>query len=360
MTLFSPYGVYYNDSSQTITGTDSSLQVNLKLPRNFDGCNNTLKIGAYSFQGKKIISIDLSDTVITDIYYHAFCFCSNLESIIFPKTLESLGVNAFSGTELTEITIPEATKTLTGYSFNQNAKLDILKVDPNNQHFRAVNNFIFSYDLKMLVRAPIHFEFEDIPLFNNVSGIGDKAFSGSTLTRFIASSNIAYLHRDCFHACISLDFIDLSKANISIIETRLFSQGNTLNYKTIILPMTAKVIQTNVFNARHFKTLVIPSTIEQIESGAFKDITSLKNIFVFTSKSFENPAIFSSEYSLRAKVHVSEFNAGETFGGVKVIKDASRALLSCFINPAVVTCKPSAYQFLIQFNILLVNIALLL
>lgn len=344
------YGVLYNEPSKAITGVSDQFQKNMKLPKNFKEFSDILTIGYAAFISKPIESIDLSDTVITQISRNAFCYCDKLSSIILPKTLEIIGGNAFALTGLTEVTIPESTRYMTGYSFNQNSNLDILKVDSKNKYFKDVDNFIFNYELTQIIRSPIHFEFDEIPFLNTLTGIGERALGGSKITRFIASPNITYLHQDCFHACLSLFFIDLSKANICVIPARLFAQMSTENnYKTIILPTATQKIEAGVFNANFLRTLVIHSNTIQIDSGAFDEIGPKTIIFVLTtSKCFENENIFSKTSSSRVTIHASEYYQGSTFGGIRVIKDASTTLAKCVLNPLTLQFKRNFNHISIQ------------
>jgi hypothetical protein len=94
----------------------------LKLP---ETCTT---IGAYAFEKSNIAKI-IANEGLTDISTAAFRYCSNLESINFPKTLTNIGSSAFYGcSKLIKFIIPGGAESINTYSFSRCTMLKSINI----------------------------------------------------------------------------------------------------------------------------------------------------------------------------------------------------------------------------------------
>ena len=192
---------YYNDyyekyyTSNDVIGNNmfyrcGNLQ-NIVLPNNI----TTVGIGAFS-ECSSLTSINIPKDV-TSIGSVAFESCSSLTSINIPNGVNSISAHTFSGCHsLASVTIGKNVTLIDDYAFNGCSSLTINI--PNGVN--SIGNYAFQ-DCSSLT-------FIDIP--NSVTSIGKYAFSGcSTLASVNLSSGITSISEGTFANCSSLISIDI-------------------------------------------------------------------------------------------------------------------------------------------------------
>ncbi len=122
-------------------------------------------------------------------------YCSpftTLETLILPKSLETIGDYAFYQAGMTELTIPENVSSIGSYAFNASANLKNLIVRGDNL---VIGNYAFR-NCKAL---------ETVVLEEGVKSIGSYAFSGCTVLMAIQISDSVKSIGSCaFQDCTSL------------------------------------------------------------------------------------------------------------------------------------------------------------
>ena len=114
--------------------------------------NRSLKALATSSPDARI-SLDLSDAEITSLsganvianvqdYYNSFVGCTNLESVILPNTLESIGEYAFAGcSNLKSVTIPASVKEIGAGAFSSSIGPNLWTTTLENAYFEETNGW---------------------------------------------------------------------------------------------------------------------------------------------------------------------------------------------------------------------------
>ena len=257
-----------------------------------------------------------------------------------PSTVTSFGENSFGGTGLACFTVPKDAVNFTGYVVNQSPNLNKLSVDEENEIFAAKDNFIFTKDFSVLIRAPINARYSDIPYFKTLKGISEFAFSGCKMSKFIAESNLTNIYSLGFHACYSLKKIDLYLSNITQLVSRAFD--STTAIEALVLPRNLMIIRANAFqDFPKLKELIIPENITTIENSAFGNLESITNIYLLCNhqSSFENKVILSSISDTRPNVfvHAPSNYEGTLFAGFEVQRDLHDAIAKLIFKNKICT-----------------------
>ncbi|MBQ7203503.1 MAG: leucine-rich repeat domain-containing protein [Eubacterium sp.] len=105
-------------------------------------CNSKLKtivfpkglktIGRLScFQMTNVETIDLKNTKVTKICDHAFAYCYKLTELKLPKTLETIGENAFANHKIKNVVIPKNVESIKKYAFSSYS-METIKIYGDN------------------------------------------------------------------------------------------------------------------------------------------------------------------------------------------------------------------------------------
>ena len=244
-----------------------------------------------------------------------------------------MGFNSFGVTGLTEFHLPKNVETFNGAVVNQSPLLNILTVAEENNNFASYKNFIFDKEFTKLIRAPINAQIGDIPLIKQIQQINYFAFSGSQIKKFIAAANLTNLENNSFHACLQLEFVDLSLSSMKTIISETFRGDKKI--ETLILPRNLeKLEEKSLEKMKKLKELIIPETVKSISVNTIVELSQLKEIYVLCpySSGFEDKRIFNS-YSdnvaqTKVQVHVlnAYFESNDKFGGFTVTNDLYKAL----------------------------------
>ena len=331
--------ITFDSETKTITSINKSFSGDLILNKTFNDVD-IITIGDKACKYGSIISLDASKTIIKNIKSEAFLFCKNLISLKLPSTVTSFEGNAFGITGLTNFTVPKDTVDFTGYVVNQSPNLNELFVEKGNENFASKDNFIFTKDFSVLIRAPINVRYSDIPYFKTLKGINQCAFSGCKMRKFIAESSLTNIYSSGFHWCQYLKKIDLYLSNI----TQLFAVTflSTTNIETLILPRNLMIIRANAFQEfPKLKELIIPENVTMIENSAFGNLKSITNIYLLCNhqSSFESKHILSNISDTRPNVfvHASINYEGTLFGGFQVQKDLHDAIAKLILKNKICT-----------------------
>lgn len=166
-----------------------------------------------------VIPAEIEDFPVLELADECFKDCTSLQKVVLPKTLKTIGNEAFTETGLESLAIPDS-----------------------------------------------------------VSAIGYRAFSScENLKTVTLGKGIKNIEWYTFTSCTALKAVTFS-AGIECIDRAAFSGCSAL--KTIILPDSIKVIRFNAFKESGLEAIVIPDSVEGIWSEAFKDCKNLKTITI--------------------------------------------------------------------------------
>ena len=337
----------FEASTSTITSIDKEYEEDLVVPRQISGKDIKI-IGSRACYAGNLTSLNLSETVIEHIREESFTHCKKIKSIELPKTLISIGQNAFAGARIASISLPASLKSVVGKAFNQCPNLNIITVDEESTSFVSINNCLFSKDLTELIRVPVNIKsYKAIPCFNCIQRLTVGPFSGCYLRSFVATSNLSYIGVDTFHACLDLVKLDLYSANVYtiLISTVIYTTSIT----TLVLPLCLEEIKSNAFiNLPKLKKLVIPSGVKTLENSAFQGLTSLENLYYLGNYSFESSSILNDLATTRqfqhVAAHVTNNYPSQTFCGYNISFDIENIFIKYLFSSKCLTLNKYRYR----------------
>ena len=229
------------------------------------------KLGTLFKENKSIRSFDELKffTGLREISDSAFCICTSLEKISFPKTVTSIG----------------------GWAFNTCRSLD---EPPIPDGITTINNYAF--------RAC---DFGDIVIPNSVTGIGSYAFFNAGVTsvafgtklRVISSYAFAYckmksvkipesvtgIGANPWSFCENLERFDgkyaTSDGRFLIVNNEVYSVAPA-GMTTCIIPDGVTSLGTVSLEGTPFTKVTMPSSLVRIGHNAFRDCTKLTEITI--------------------------------------------------------------------------------
>lgn len=200
-------------------------------------------IGLYAFKGTSLRDVSLSDGV-TSIGYGSFMNCVNLKDIDLGSKLTSIGENAFEHcTELSSLIIPRTVERIESSAFENCTKLSTVSFETDSS---------------------LHL-------------IGDKAFAGcSSLSAISIPDSVSIIGSESFYNCTLLEMISFGRSIVSI-GPKAFAYCNSL-YE-IVLPDTVVSIGDEVFSyCDSLVSVYLGSGVSSIPAKAFIGSQNIKTI----------------------------------------------------------------------------------
>ena len=303
-------------NAQTVTGLTACGNVkrvynkNLVIPETTPDGKPVLNIGNDAF------SVPDSATVVTKFGIDS---PEGFKSVDMPKSVETIGDNAFKQNAITDIDLGKATS-LGVHAFHGN-KLE-----------KAI-----------------------IP--DTVTSIGDGCFATNSITEIKLSKNITVIPGGCFSMNIRLDHVDIPEG-VTEIQQTAFAGARLTELK---IPSTVTKIGKKAFHLHHITNLVIPGNVKVIEESAFEGTykaTTLKTLVL--SEGIEKIGKFAFKEALLEEVKLPyslktlgfepfRNNAGANGSHVVILKTNNRDHLKFadgesyeinYVEPPVVVVPP--------------------
>lgn len=164
-------------------------------------------IGSHSFEDcKKIMSVDVSQSLLNYIPPYCFSNCISLVRIKLPDSITTIKEYAFKNTGLSELILPDIVTLEEGCFYGSKIK----KVVIESPAITELSNYTFFSCTQL----------ETIRLSPTIVVIGSFCFSNCLLLSTINLENIYTINNSCFENCTVLK--DISLKSINTIRTRAF------------------------------------------------------------------------------------------------------------------------------------------
>lgn len=262
--------------------------------------------------------------------------------VVIPDGVRGIGYHVFIGNELiTSITIPKSVTYIEMYQFNGCENLANIYVDGSNPNYSSEDGVLFTKDKSVLLMYPIGNKRTYYYMPDEVTVIGNGAFSQCNyLTDVVMSNNLLYIGENAFElserltsvympdgvrvigkgafsfvntladisipktvseigeyaflGCFGLTRINVNSANefYSSDSTTLFNKDKTQlicyapsnEASRYNIPRTVIDIKKYAFNrASNLLSVTIPKSVRSIEEGAFFNCQSLSSISIPSS-----------------------------------------------------------------------------
>jgi len=264
-------GICYNlsGSHAEVTSNGGLYTGNVIIPSTviYDDIHyEVTKIGDSAFEGCSNLTSITFPTSINSIKSNAFKDCKGLTSITIPERVKNIENSAFSGCGLTSITISEDVKSIGNMAFSQCENLASVIIGSKvasigDKAFESCNNLI------------------SITIPENVTSIGDKAFDNcSHLTTVYFNAENCTIKSSIFSNCTSLSTIYIGD-NVKEIPDNAFADCSALT--TISIPEGVTSIGNAAFrNCKELTSIIIPAGVTSIGVGAFGGCNNLASITI--------------------------------------------------------------------------------
>ena len=186
-----------------------------------------------------LVEVDLSGLYNTEIPSNQFYNKWAISKVVLPANLATIGSNAFRGTDIKEMTLPETVTTINNYAF---------------------------YECNSL---------EHIVLSEGLTAMGSNAFYGCKLKELSLPSTLKEIPSSAFRANTELQKITFAEGLTKIGDYAFYNCA----VDSLQLPSTLVSIQNNAFNScKKLKSVVCNGSLKNIEYSAFYNCTSLDNV----------------------------------------------------------------------------------
>ncbi len=198
---------------------------------------DTVGIASSAFENGKITKAAFTESLI-HINDKAFSNCKELEDMILPYSLKTLGVSSFEGCEsLGSVIIPGSIDVVSTYAFN---------------NCTALSEIIINEGIKEL---------------------GLSAFASTPITAVRIPDSVINIEECVFENCKNLKVITLPAA-ITDIKTYTFKNCESLT--EIVLPEGIEAIGLSAFeNCKSLEKITLPNGLTRVAQDAFKGCTKL-------------------------------------------------------------------------------------
>lgn len=301
---------YYRSCSVIISGTVLQ-KYNVSTERQYEIPYGITEIsrGAFSTsdENDQLEAIIIPDTVRT-IGSSAFSGRRKLKSVIIPEGVTKIESGTFSGCESIEsIYIPASISEIAQGAFPVYQKpwrgapiipaCSEFIVAESNQQFCSFEGILYSKDKTRLIEIPANYKYEQFDVPNTVVTIGSNAFKGNQhIKKIILPDTVTTIESNAFAECVNLEEINLDKVvglghsafsgceklrSIVLTATEIgayaFSKCTKLAKVSLV---GTETIGSSAFNeCRALKELILPEGLSEIGDRAFAEC-GLKTIVV--------------------------------------------------------------------------------
>ena len=171
--------------------------------------------------------------------------CANLQEIVLPESLETIGNYAMTGNNIKEINIPKNVKEIGNGILLGCQFLTKINVDENNKNYTSKDGILYSKDMTELVQWPSGIL--DTSKISAVNKIRAFAFTYSNIREISIPSSVNEIGQSSFSECKNLENVKFLSGNgkNGIIEYNAFS--NCISLKTINIPSQITSISYSAF-----------------------------------------------------------------------------------------------------------------
>lgn len=254
----------------------------IRLPQNLTTLENISLGGGMTY-------LELPDG-ITELPEGAFSSCSELQYLVLPEQLETIGEMAFENTDIAELSIPASVTAIDASAFRYMYRLENITVEEGNASYRAVDGILYNRNLTELIRYPslkygdyisgTGYVYSDFP--DTLKVIGDYAFENVPICyHFVIPDGVTTIGDYAFYDCGNTETYTIP-ASVTSIGEGAFARNDRI--EQFIVDEDNDAFSTDEFGVlfdkdktrlirypfgRRDHTYNVPSTVETIGSYAF-------------------------------------------------------------------------------------------
>ena len=257
--------------------------------------NTLITIGEEMFYQSDLRSVVIP-TNVTTVGYSAFKRCSSLTTVTFEKEsqLKTIGGDYYYGafsdcTALTSIEIPASVETIGNTAFSDCSSLATVTFEKGSRLKTIGNNAYYRCTSLTSIEIPASVETIEKKAFMHCSSLATVTFEKGSQLKTIAGDS----YDGAFSDCTALTSIEIP-ASVETIEATAFKRCSKLATVTFEKGSQLKTIGGGYSSSSHFGTysdyygafsdcssltsIEIPASVETIEATAFSDCSKLTTI----------------------------------------------------------------------------------
>ena len=242
----------------------------------------------------KLKNLDIAEVNITALPTQAFYKSTNVEHLILPKTLTTIGKEMFYRSKLKSVVIPASVETIEAAAFMGCSSLATVTFEKGSQ-LKTIGGGYSSYypnyygafaDCTALtsIEIPASVETIEAAAFMRCSKLATVTFEKGSQLKTIGGDYSSYYY-GVFSDCTALKSIEIP-ASVETIEAAAFMRCSKLATVTFEKGSQLKTIGGDyssyyygVFSdCTALKSIEIPASVETIEAAAFKGCSSLATV----------------------------------------------------------------------------------
>ncbi len=210
-----------------------------------------------------VIPRELGGMPVTEIGDEAFAGCKNIDAIIIPDTVTTIGARAFGGTPIKKVFIPDSVKRIEGGAFARCRQLTEL-VLPNSLTVFGGGVFSNASSLYEIILPPSLTEIE--------------GFASSSLKRISIPTGVTKIPARAFKDCAELEEILLPD---TLTEIGQEAFAGCVSLKNAILPDSVEILGASAFaGCTSLEAVSIPKGETSLTANVFEGCRSLKKIYL--------------------------------------------------------------------------------
>ena len=299
-----------------------TLPENLKIIPSyaFNGCQRLAKVNAagverienYAFNScYKLADFDISKVAYIGSY--TFNTCSMFAPTVLSDALQTLGSNAFAGTAITEIAVPQTITALENNVFSGCQQLQKVTLPPmlrtigssTFENCTTLSEIVVPEAVTSIDNSAFNgcIALSSITLPETLTKIGSYAFSGcSALTELTIPSSVEFFSYSTLQNCSSLLTVKC-KAIVPPLATGSFTDGMDLNHCTLyIAPFTIDAYR----DAQYWSEFYIMKPLNE----------PVKNIYVKRPMTFDlqsgDNAVLQDNPNMTLDYNIDDYNWGSS------------------------------------------------
>lgn len=253
----------------------------IDIPRRLNN-RTVLKIGNEAFRGSLLEEVTLPDTVIS-IGDYAFANTPRLRSIHLPENSSYGDGMLMFATALESIQLPENLVKIPDAFLMGTFRLRNINL-PTSVHTIGVRSFAYS-------------AITDIILGDNLTIIKDEAFRGTQISRMSFPDSLEHIGVYLLADNLALETIEWPANIQSIPEGMFYNTG----IREFVLPLHVQRIEKAAFkNAALLETVILHDSVISIQDEAFRNALALKTITIPSSITTIASRLFEGAISLES------------------------------------------------------------
>lgn len=220
---------------------------------------------------------------VKEIEQMAFCKSYSLKTVVLEEGIESIGSMAFTECPIESIHLPASLKEMGVVVFNNCTSLTEIIVAQDNPYFTAVNGVLYSKDMTELIQYPQGKDATTFVIPQGVQSINSQAFQYAELEEIHCPDSLTTISDTAFASCTALRTIHLGES-LQIIDISAFRYCEAL------------------------QEIHLPRTLTSIEFAAFEGCSQLQKV-IFGGLASEWQEIFideGNEAILNSEIRFSE------------------------------------------------------